>query len=323
MEEIKQELRQDNINVKCNAVAKLTYVSKWACSSAIYFASNAFVHNIPFLFATIDANARLRYILGWIQHYWSHELTEIHMQTRWLFGCLSMLSRRQWSEYLIQDNRRAVIKLIKFQICFSFVIAAPDVGHEYDTQRLEFTKSIRCWCCAQRTQLLYIGRFIAGSSKWYHDVGKHTLVLQSKCINWFDSIQWHSIFDEFSDELNQTVSPNEIGSHDVQGISTISRSTASRIPETQRETRRSRPRYTYPFSTKILSNRNENYLNFNSFLAGVQSAAVNVICELARKNPKNYLSLAPIFFKLMTTSTNNWMLIKIIKLVSSLRPRAF
>lgn len=52
---------------------------------------------------------------------------------------------------------------------------------------------------------------------------------------------------------------------------------------------------------------------------GVQSAAVNVICELARKNPKNYLSLAPIFFKLMTTSTNNWMLIKIIKLVSERR----
>ncbi|CAN8028584.1 unnamed protein product, partial [Ixodes persulcatus] len=47
---------------------------------------------------------------------------------------------------------------------------------------------------------------------------------------------------------------------------------------------------------------------------GVQSASVNVICELARKNPKNYLSLAPVFFKLMTSSTNNWMLIKIIKL---------
>jgi hypothetical protein len=50
---------------------------------------------------------------------------------------------------------------------------------------------------------------------------------------------------------------------------------------------------------------------------GVQSSAVNVVCELARKNPKNYLSLAPVFFKLMTTSTNNWMLIKIIKLVSA------
>uniref|UniRef100_A0A8C5ERM8 AP-3 complex subunit delta-1 n=1 Tax=Gouania willdenowi TaxID=441366 RepID=A0A8C5ERM8_GOUWI len=49
---------------------------------------------------------------------------------------------------------------------------------------------------------------------------------------------------------------------------------------------------------------------------GVQSAAVNVICELARRNPKNYLSLAPLFFKLMTSSTNNWVLIKIIKLVS-------
>ncbi|XP_074593253.1 adaptor-related protein complex 3, delta 1 subunit-like garnet [Brevipalpus obovatus] len=53
---------------------------------------------------------------------------------------------------------------------------------------------------------------------------------------------------------------------------------------------------------------------------GVQSAAVNVICELARKNPKNYLSLAPIFFKLMTNSTNNWMLIKIIKLFGALIP---
>ncbi|XP_017769237.1 PREDICTED: AP-3 complex subunit delta [Nicrophorus vespilloides] len=53
---------------------------------------------------------------------------------------------------------------------------------------------------------------------------------------------------------------------------------------------------------------------------GVQSAAVNVICELARKNPKNYLSLAPVFFKLMTTKTNNWMLIKIIKLFGALTP---
>lgn len=52
-----------------------------------------------------------------------------------------------------------------------------------------------------------------------------------------------------------------------------------------------------------------------SLILGVQSAAVNVICELARRNPKNYLSLAPLFFKLMTSSTNNWVLIKIIKLV--------
>ncbi|XP_063712442.1 AP-3 complex subunit delta-1-like isoform X2 [Symsagittifera roscoffensis] len=54
--------------------------------------------------------------------------------------------------------------------------------------------------------------------------------------------------------------------------------------------------------------------------AGVQCAAVNVICELARKNPKNYLALAPIFFRIMTTSTNNWMLIKIIKLFGALTP---
>jgi len=52
----------------------------------------------------------------------------------------------------------------------------------------------------------------------------------------------------------------------------------------------------------------------------VVCAAVNVICELARKNPKNYLTLAPILFKILTMSTNNWMLIKIIKLFGSLTP---
>lgn len=53
---------------------------------------------------------------------------------------------------------------------------------------------------------------------------------------------------------------------------------------------------------------------------GVISAAVNVICELARKNPANYLSLAPILYKLLTTSSNNWMLIKIVKLLGALVP---
>lgn len=43
---------------------------------------------------------------------------------------------------------------------------------------------------------------------------------------------------------------------------------------------------------------------------------MNVLCELARKNPRDYLPLAPQLFHLLTTSSNNWMLIKIIKLVS-------
>lgn len=59
------------------------------------------------------------------------------------------------------------------------------------------------------------------------------------------------------------------------------------------------------------------HVKWDEIFTGVQSAAVNVICELARKNPQNYLSLAPLFFKLMTSSSNNWVLIKIIKLVSS------
>ncbi|KAF9160954.1 AP-3 complex subunit delta [Actinomortierella ambigua] len=52
----------------------------------------------------------------------------------------------------------------------------------------------------------------------------------------------------------------------------------------------------------------------------VVSAAVTVICELARRNPKNYLSLAPQLFRLLTTSSNYWMMIKIIKLFAALTP---
>ncbi|GAM17153.1 hypothetical protein SAMD00019534_003280 [Acytostelium subglobosum LB1] len=53
----------------------------------------------------------------------------------------------------------------------------------------------------------------------------------------------------------------------------------------------------------------------------VVSCAVNVICELARKNPKNYLTLAPVLFKILTNSTTNyWMFIKIVKLFAALIP---
>ncbi|CCL98144.1 uncharacterized protein FIBRA_00138 [Fibroporia radiculosa] len=53
---------------------------------------------------------------------------------------------------------------------------------------------------------------------------------------------------------------------------------------------------------------------------GVVAATVNVLCELVHRNPQDYLSLAPQLFHLMTTSSNNWMLIKIIKLFGTLSP---
>ena len=52
----------------------------------------------------------------------------------------------------------------------------------------------------------------------------------------------------------------------------------------------------------------------------VVSSAVNVITELSDKNPRNYLHLAPAFFELLTKSSNNWMLIKVVKLLGSLVP---
>jgi hypothetical protein len=53
----------------------------------------------------------------------------------------------------------------------------------------------------------------------------------------------------------------------------------------------------------------------------VVGSAVNVICELSLKNPKDYVTLAPTLFDLLTRpkidQPNNWMLIKIVKLVCS------
>ncbi|KAF8750550.1 AP-3 complex subunit delta [Rhizoctonia solani] len=53
---------------------------------------------------------------------------------------------------------------------------------------------------------------------------------------------------------------------------------------------------------------------------GVISATVNVLCELARRSPTDYLILAPQLFHLLTTASNNWMLIKIVKLFGFLAP---
>lgn len=53
---------------------------------------------------------------------------------------------------------------------------------------------------------------------------------------------------------------------------------------------------------------------------GVVCAAVTVTCELARASPADFLGLAPALYALLTSSTNNWMLIKIVKLMGTLTP---
>ncbi|CDF32456.1 unnamed protein product [Chondrus crispus] len=54
---------------------------------------------------------------------------------------------------------------------------------------------------------------------------------------------------------------------------------------------------------------------------GVVCAAVTVTCELARASPKSFLSLAPLLYQLLTNKeSNNWMLIKIVKLMGVLTP---
>lgn len=54
--------------------------------------------------------------------------------------------------------------------------------------------------------------------------------------------------------------------------------------------------------------------------SSVIAAVMNVICELGWRRPHDFLPLAPRFFELLVDSGNNWMAIKIIKLVGTLKP---
>lgn len=74
----------------------------------------------------------------------------------------------------------------------------------------------------------------------------------------------------------------------------------------------------YPHALRLTFARLQQCLEDNN--PAVVSCAVNVITELSDKNPRNYLQLAPAFFQLLTESSNNWMLIKVVKLLGSLVP---
>lgn len=49
----------------------------------------------------------------------------------------------------------------------------------------------------------------------------------------------------------------------------------------------------------------------------VTAAIVNVVCELGWRRPNDFLPLAPRLFELLVDGGNNWMAIKLIKLVGT------
>lgn len=49
--------------------------------------------------------------------------------------------------------------------------------------------------------------------------------------------------------------------------------------------------------------------------SSVTAAIVNVVCELSWRRPNDFLPLAPRLFELLVDTENNWMAIKLIKLV--------
>ncbi|QDZ25984.1 subunit delta of clathrin/coatomer adaptor AP-3 complex [Chloropicon primus] len=52
----------------------------------------------------------------------------------------------------------------------------------------------------------------------------------------------------------------------------------------------------------------------------VVCSVVSVLCELVIKHPHNYLEMAPLFYRLLLNSTNNWMTMKLLKIFGALTP---
>lgn len=74
----------------------------------------------------------------------------------------------------------------------------------------------------------------------------------------------------------------------------------------------------YPDAVRVCFKRLvENLENSD---VGVVSAVVGVFCELASKEPRSYLPLAPEFYRILVDSRNNWVLIKVLKIFAKLAP---
>ncbi|KAK6249676.1 Clathrin/coatomer adaptor [Theobroma cacao] len=74
----------------------------------------------------------------------------------------------------------------------------------------------------------------------------------------------------------------------------------------------------YPDSVRVCFKRLvENLENYDP---QILSAVVGVFCELACKDPRSYLPLAPEFYKILVDSKNNWVLIKVLKILAKLAP---
>ncbi|KAF3438580.1 hypothetical protein FNV43_RR21343 [Rhamnella rubrinervis] len=78
----------------------------------------------------------------------------------------------------------------------------------------------------------------------------------------------------------------------------------------------------YPDSVRVCFKRLVENLEGSD--SQILSVTVGVFCELASKDPRSYLPLAPEFYRILVDSRNNWVLIKVLKIfakLAALEPR--
>lgn len=71
----------------------------------------------------------------------------------------------------------------------------------------------------------------------------------------------------------------------------------------------------YPEALKLAWPKIKDRLMDDQEDSSVTTSVVNVVCELGWRRPEDLLPLAPRLFELLVDGGNNWMAIKIIKLV--------
>ena len=72
----------------------------------------------------------------------------------------------------------------------------------------------------------------------------------------------------------------------------------------------------YPEALRLAWPKIKDRLMDDQEESSVTAAVINVVCKLGWRRPQDFLALAPRLFDLLVDGGNNWMAIKIIKLVS-------
>lgn len=152
MEDIKQELRQDNLSVKSNAIAKLTYVIYWSFHS---------LNNTDWLKFQLQM---LGYDISWA----GFNIIEVMSSNKFTLKRIGYLAASQ--SFHCDSEVFFIFTMTRFR--HNNIITATHAHNEYDQERAQFSQSVWSWIGSDIFKLFYKYRSSQRFIKWHFNSGK-------------------------------------------------------------------------------------------------------------------------------------------------------